>query len=92
MFYRFNRLAQQQIACLLLALVLWSSNAGSLHGGVIWTYRGLGWMIEASSDNVVATEVPPPPPEYDATGKPIITGLPDVPKWCEVEDCHPARY
>ncbi len=76
---RFNRFAEQPIACLLLALVVWTSNASLLHGGVIWTYRGLDWMIDASSDIVVATEVPPAPQKnYDATGKPIITGLPDV--------------
>lgn len=36
-------------------------------------------MIDASSDIVVATEVPPAPQKnYHATGKPIITGLPDI--------------
>lgn len=35
-------------------------------------------MIDASSDIVVATEITPPPPEYNVSGQIKVTSLPDV--------------
>lgn len=65
--------------CILLAISVWGGGTNPCQAGAEWTYRGLDWMISAASDIVVATEVPQEPQQISlATGKPVISSLPDV--------------